>query len=108
MAFYGDNAIHAWGCAGSSGDLSDGFNIAAINDVGTGDMRADFINNAANANYATTLTSQSTSNNCYFITVIRESTTSSVRMRGGYSYYSAMSYYDWGDKSYQFVCLSSY
>ena len=26
MAYYGDNAVHAWGCAGSDGDLSDGFN----------------------------------------------------------------------------------
>ena len=47
MAYYGDNAVHAWGCAGSSGDLSDGFNIADITDNGTGDMTADFTNNAA-------------------------------------------------------------
>tara|TARA_A100001388_G_scaffold268411_1_gene243535 strand:- start:855 stop:1181 length:327 start_codon:yes stop_codon:yes gene_type:complete len=108
MAYYGDNAVHAWGCAGDNGDLSDGFNIADIVDNGTGDMTADFTNNAANTNYATTLTSQSTSNNCYFITVIRDSQVDEVRMRGGFSYYSNMAFYDWGDKSYQFVCLSSY
>ena len=34
MAYYGDNAIHAWGNANDNGTLRTGFNISGVTDNG--------------------------------------------------------------------------
>ena len=108
MAYYGDNAIHAWGCADDDGVLRTGHNISGVNDNGSGDMTASFTNNAANSNYATNLTTQTQSNNAESVTAIHTSSTSSVRMRTGYTYYGGMAWYNFGDFAFQYACYSLY
>ena len=53
MAYFGDNAIHAWGNANDNGSLHSGYNIDDVDDNGSGDATMNFVTNAANSNYAT-------------------------------------------------------
>jgi len=108
MGYYGDNAIHAWGCADDDGVLRTGFNVSGVTDNGSGDMTATFSNSAANSNYATNLTTQTQSNNAESVTAIHTSATGSVRMRTGYTYYGGMAWYNFGDFAFQFACYSLY
>ena len=108
MAYFGDNAIHAWGNANDNGSLHSGYNIDDVDDNGSGDATMNFVTNAANSNYATNLTTQTTSNNAESVTAIHTSSTSSVRMRTGYTYYGGMAWYDFGDNAFQFACYCTF
>lgn len=108
MAYFGDNAIHAWGNANDNGTLRTGYNISGVTDNGSGDMTATFSTNAANSNYATNISTQTTSNNAESVTAVHTSATSSIRLRTGYTYYGGMAWYDFGNHAFQFACYSLY
>ena len=108
MAYFGDNAIHAWGCAGVTGNLNSGYNIDDVDDNGAGDATMNFSTNAANANYATNISTKTTSNNAESVTAVHTSYVAYVRVRTGYTYYGGMAWYDYGSHGFQFACYSTF
>ena len=53
MAYYGDNAIHAWADIDGTGTphLDNNYNCTSVTDHGTGDYTVNFSTNASNAHY---------------------------------------------------------
>ncbi len=54
MAYFGDNAVHAWADIDGTGSihLDNNYNISSMTDHGTGDHSINFSTNASNAHYA--------------------------------------------------------
>ena len=55
MAFFGDNACHAWGTGNTSGTIASSYNMTSLTDNGTGDGTTSFTSAMSDANYAHSL-----------------------------------------------------
>ena len=108
MAYFGDNAVHAWGVADSAGNLAAGYNIDDVDDNGTGDCTFDFITATGTSDYCVVQSIKVTGGNPEMVSKVQETNTAYVRLRNGYTYYSAMGWYDWGGDCYNFASLDLY
>ncbi len=104
MAFFGDNACHAWGTGNVSGTLYSSYNMSSLTDNGTGDATFNFTTNTGTTNYCGVQGIKWTGNP-EMVMAIHTLSSSSIRVRNGYTYYGGMAWYDTSHNNYFHVAV---